>query len=130
MRAPTREDRDLFINASNAYVVAFDNLSTLPIKLSDTLARLATGGGFGTRQLYTDEDEKLFDVMRPVLMGAIEDVVTQGDLAERTIRLQLAADPNKERRTRAGVLGGLQPRPPGDPGRLARRGGAWPARTA
>ena len=53
LRALPREDRDLFITASNGHVLAFDNVSALPAWISDTLCRLATGGGFAVRQLYT-----------------------------------------------------------------------------
>ena len=51
LRALPREDRDLFIAATNGHVLAFDNVSGLPAWLSDTLCRLATGGGFAVRQL-------------------------------------------------------------------------------
>ena len=44
LRALPREDRDLFIAASNGHVLAFDNVSGLPAWISDTLCRLATGG--------------------------------------------------------------------------------------
>jgi hypothetical protein len=67
LRALPREDRDLFIAASNGHVLAFDNVSGLPPWISDTLCRLATGGGFAVRQLYTDQDEVLFDASRPHL---------------------------------------------------------------
>src|SRR6185437_6218954 len=43
LRALPREDRDLFIAASNGHVLAFDNVSGLPAWISDTLCRLATG---------------------------------------------------------------------------------------
>jgi hypothetical protein len=72
LRALPREDRDLFIAASNGHVLAFDNVSGLPAWISDTLCRLATGGGFAVRQLYTDQDEVLFDAARPVILNGIE----------------------------------------------------------
>jgi hypothetical protein len=56
LRALPREDRDLFIAASNGHVLAFDNVSGLPAWISDTLCRLAAGGGFAVRQLYSDQD--------------------------------------------------------------------------
>jgi hypothetical protein len=71
LRALPREDRDLFIAASNGHVLAFDNVSGLPAWISDTLCRLATGGGFAVRQLYTDQDEVLFDAARPVILNGI-----------------------------------------------------------
>jgi hypothetical protein len=73
LRALPREDRDLFIAASNGHVMAFDNVSGLPNWVSDTLCRLATGGGFAVRQLYTDQDEVLFDASRPIILNGIED---------------------------------------------------------
>ena len=51
------------------HVLAFDNLSGLPAWISDTLCRLATGGGFAVRQLYSDQDEVLFDAMRQVILN-------------------------------------------------------------
>ncbi len=65
LRALPREDRDLFIAANNGHLLSFDNVSGLPAWISDTLCRLATGGGFAVRQLYTDQDEALFDAQRP-----------------------------------------------------------------
>jgi hypothetical protein len=41
------------------------------------------------RQLYTDQDEVLFDAARPVILNGIEDVVTRPDLADRSIFLTL-----------------------------------------
>ena len=65
--------RDLFVAANNSYALYFDNVSRLPHWLSDALCRLSTGGGFATRALYTDEDEKLFDAMRPIILNGVED---------------------------------------------------------
>ncbi len=98
LRALPREDRDLFVAASNGHVLAFDNVSGLPAWISDTLCRLATGGGFGTRELYTDRDEILFEACRPVILNGIEDIVTRPDLADRAIFLELEAIPEERRR--------------------------------
>jgi hypothetical protein len=101
LRALPREDRDLFIAASNGHVLAFDNVSGLPAWISDTLCRLATGGGFAVRQLYTDQDEVLFDAARPVILNGIEDIVTRPDLADRAVLLTLEAIPEERRRPEA-----------------------------
>jgi hypothetical protein len=89
LRALPREDRDVFIAANKGHVLTFDNVSDLPPWLSDTLWRLATGGGFVVRQLYTDQDEVLFDATRPVILNGIEDFVTRPDLADRSLPLAL-----------------------------------------
>jgi hypothetical protein len=101
LRALPREDRDLFIAANNGHVLAFDNVSGLPSWISDTLCRLATGGGFAVRQLYTDQDEVLFDAARPVILNGIEDIVTRPDLADRAVFLTLEAIPEERRRPEA-----------------------------
>ena len=101
LRALPREDRDLFIAANNGHVLAFDNVSGLPAWISDTLCRLATGGGFAARQLYTDQDEVLFDAARPVILNGIEDIVTKPDLADRAVFLTLEAIPEDRRRPEA-----------------------------
>ena len=101
LRALPREDRDLFIAANNGHVLTFDNVSGLPPWLSDTLCRLATGGGFAVRQLYTDQDEVLFDATRPVILNGIEDFVTRPDLADRSLPLTLGPIPEECRRLEA-----------------------------
>jgi hypothetical protein len=101
LRALPREDRDLFIAATIGWVLAFDNVSYLPDWISDTLCRLATGGGFATRQLYSDSDEVLFDAMRPVVLNGIEDFVARPDLADRAVFLPQEPVPDKDRRAEA-----------------------------
>ena len=101
LRALPREDRDLFIAATNGHVLTFDNVSNLPAWISDTLCRLATGGGFAVRQLYTDQDEVLFDATRPVILNGIEDIVTRPDLADRSIFLMLEPISEESRRSEA-----------------------------
>src|SRR5258708_19449931 len=99
LRALPRDDRDLFIAAHNGYLLAFDNVSGLPYWLSDTFCRLATGGGFATRQLYTDSDEVLFDAVRPIILNGIEDMFSRPDLADPPIFLSLAPIPQARRMT-------------------------------
>jgi hypothetical protein len=77
---------------------AYDNASGLPDWLSDTFCRLATGGGFSTRQLYTDDDEILFASTRPILLNGIDDIVGRPDLADRSIVLSLKEIPDDKRR--------------------------------
>jgi hypothetical protein len=98
VRTLPREERDLFIAANHGHVLAFDNVSALPAWLSDTLCRLASGGSFAVRRLYTDEDEVLFDAARPVILNGIEDVVTRPDLADRGLFVTLPSISEAQRR--------------------------------
>jgi hypothetical protein len=85
VRSAPREERDLIIAARNGHLLAFDNLSDLPAWTSDAFCRLASGGSFAVRRLYTDQDETLFQAARPVILNGIEDVITRPDLADRAI---------------------------------------------
>ena len=53
------------------------------------------------RQLYTDDDEVLFQAARPILLNGIEDVVGRADLADRAIFLTLAPIAEEQRRSEA-----------------------------
>src|SRR6266699_107009 len=61
VRSLSREERELMIAANNGYLLTFDNLSNLPIWLSDALCRLASGGRFAVRRLFREDGEVLFD---------------------------------------------------------------------
>lgn len=98
LRSLSRDVRDLFIAANNSLVLAFDNLSYLSDWTSDALCRLSTGGGFATRVLRTDDEEILFDAMRPIMMNGIETVATRGDLVDRSIILRLEPIPETARK--------------------------------
>jgi hypothetical protein len=101
VRALPREERELMIAANNGHVLAFDNLSNLPGWLSDALCRLASGGSFALRQLYTDADEVFFQAARPTILNGIEDVITRQDLADRAIFLTMGSLRDEQRRPEA-----------------------------
>jgi hypothetical protein len=101
VRSLSREERELMIAANNGYLLAFDNLSGLPVWLSDALCRLASGGSFAVRQLYTDDEEALFEAARPILLNGIEEVISRPDLGDRAIFLTLAPIGEAQRRPEA-----------------------------
>ena len=98
LRAPPRNEHELFIAARNAHVLAFDNLSTVSPWLSDALSRLATGAGFAARKLYTDDEENVISAERPTILNSIDAVVTRSDLADRALVLTLEAIPDTHRK--------------------------------
>ena len=85
-RGVPREVRDLIAAARNSWIVCFDNLSHLPDELADAACRLATGGGFGGRELYSDHDEAIFDATRPLVFNAIPDLgAARPDFLDRAL---------------------------------------------
>jgi hypothetical protein len=101
LRSAPHDPRDLMIAASNSWIISLDNLSYLPHWLSDALCRLATGGGFVTRELYTDTDEVFLDAQRPVILNGIEELASRGDLLDRSIILYNPQIPEERRRAEA-----------------------------
>jgi hypothetical protein len=101
MRTVPRSEHDFMITASNSHIVTLDNLSYLAPWLSDALCRLATGGGMSTRQLFTDQEEIIFEAQRPVLLNGIEDVAVNSDLLDRMVVLSLPEISEKARREEA-----------------------------
>ena len=99
LRAPPRDERDLAIAASGNWIPALDNLSGVRPWLSDALCRLATGGGFATRELYSDDREVLFSQKRPVILNGIDSLAVAGDLRDRSLVIELPAIPPGEKRT-------------------------------
>jgi hypothetical protein len=98
LRSEPREARDLMISAVNSWVVAIDNISSIPSWLSDGLCRLATGGGYATRTLYSNEEETFLDAQRPVILNGIVDYVSRGDLIDRCLFLHLPTIPEPQRK--------------------------------
>ena len=81
--------RDLMITAVHSWLLAFDNVGKLPEWLSDSFCRLAVGGGYSTRTLYTDGQVTYFQAQRPLVLNGIDDFVRRGDLIDRSVFLHL-----------------------------------------
>lgn len=98
LRSEPRNPHDLVIAANNAWTIAFDNLSSVPAWLSDGLCRLATGGGFATRELYSDSDEVIFEATRPIILNGISELATRSDLLDRALIYTLPPIPERRRK--------------------------------
>src|SRR5216683_1894055 len=102
LRGVPREVRDLTAAARNSWLVCFDNLSRLPEELADAACRLATGGGFGGRELYSDHDEAIFDATRPLVFNAIPEIGTaRPDFLDRALMVEFLSITPELRRDEA-----------------------------
>ncbi len=107
-RTLPRDEQSLAIAANNSWIASWDNVSTLQDWQSDAIARLATGAGFGTRQLYSDDEEFLVHVARPIILNGIGGIVTRPDLMDRSIVIDLASIPEDRRRKEDEFYGALE----------------------
>ncbi|MGC3967581.1 MAG: hypothetical protein QM775_09490 [Pirellulales bacterium] len=99
IRAECKNVPDLVLAASNCHLLQFDNLSRISPTMSDAFCRLSTGGGLSTRQLYSDGEEKMFEVQRPVVLNGIEDLASRSDLMDRMLHLTLPPISDARRRS-------------------------------
>jgi hypothetical protein len=99
LRSAPRSEQDLLIAAKNSWLLSYDNLSGLPSWLSDAFCRLASGGGFATRELYSDTNETLLQAQCPILLNGIDDIATRSDLMDRALVIQLEPIPDNRRLT-------------------------------
>ena len=98
-RAAPRNEQDLVISANNSWIVTLDNLSGVSTWLSDALCRMATGGSFSARKLFTNDEEALFTIMRPIVLNGIDQVADRHDLADRSLRVTLPVIKSESRLT-------------------------------
>ena len=94
-------EHDLLIAAQNEHVLAIDNLSGLPSRMSDAFCCLATGAAMARRTLYTDCEETIVRACRPVILNGIDHIAARPDLADRSIVLHPPAISDTERKTEA-----------------------------
>lgn len=97
LRALPKDEEDLAIAAFNSGIIAFDNMSSVRHWLADALCRFSTGGGWAKRRLYTDQDEVILDIQKPIILNGIDDLATRGDLADRSIVIHLEPIPDNKR---------------------------------
>src|SRR5882672_1630953 len=53
--------------------------------MADALCRIATGGGYSTRALHTNDEQHVMQACKPVLLNGIPDLTRRGDVADRSI---------------------------------------------
>jgi hypothetical protein len=90
---------DILRQATHRAVVAFDNQSAFPKDFSDLLSSLITGGGDSKRELYSNNREFAFKVMRPVVLNGINIPSDRPDLLERTVIVEVPDIRPEERET-------------------------------
>ena len=88
-RSFPRSERDFLIAARRCWLLSFGNVSDLPQWLSDAFCRLATGGGIGVREHYSNDGEIVFEARRPMIINGIGDVIERPDLKERALVLNM-----------------------------------------
>ena len=118
LRSPPRDLETWTVTTAGSWVVALDNLSTIPDWLSDAICRASTGEAGMKRQLYTDEDISVIQFRRCVVITGIDVGGLNADLTDRLVSIKLKPIEEDDRKPEteleaawatdyAAVLGGL-----------------------
>lgn len=89
LRAAPKSVEDVWIAARNSHMVSLENLSHLNAQYQDALCVLATGGGYSTRTLYSNADETILELRKPIVLNGISVIVTAQDLLDRCLHIDL-----------------------------------------
>lgn len=96
LRAAPKSVEDVWIAARNSHMVSLENLSHLPPQYQDALCMLATGGGYSARTLYTNAEETIIDLRKPIVLNGISVIVTAQDLLDRCLHIDLPTIHSRE----------------------------------
>jgi hypothetical protein len=83
------EIKDFVQTASHHWLTVLDNLSYITEKVSDTLARICTGGGLSKRRHYTNDDDFIYNFMHIMVLNGISQVIKRADLLDRALLIKL-----------------------------------------
>jgi hypothetical protein len=93
--------------AHHSFLV-FDNVSYISENTSDTLCKAITGSGFVKRELYTDDDDIIYNFKRSIGINGINLVATKPDLLDRALILELERIDESKRRQESEITESLE----------------------
>ncbi len=103
LRVKPRSREDMMVAAQSNLVVSYENLSDLSDPYQDALCSMLTGGGFAARKHFTNAEELLVSVKRPVMLNGIDRVVTRADLLDRFVTIERPEIAPSQRRSSADI---------------------------
>jgi len=99
-----KDERERVQQLDHNWLAFYDNITSMPSWMSDTLCRAATGGGFSKRELYSDDDDVIYNFKRCVGLNGINIAAQRGDLLDRSLLVYLQNIPREKRRTEERLL--------------------------
>ena len=99
-----RDERERVQQLDHHWCAFYDNITTLPTWMSDTLCRAATGGGFTKRELYSDDDDVIYSFRRCIGLNGINIAAQRGDLLDRSLLVGFHDISKEKRRTEEQLL--------------------------
>lgn len=92
-----KDEKGLGVATQNSQVACFDNVRNLNVIMSDALCKLSTGNSLTSKKLYTDDDQHIISLHSAVVLNGVNSFVTEPDLAQRCLTIELKTMVNSER---------------------------------
>ena len=92
------DSAELIRTLSHHWCCPFDNVDGLRAWQSDALCRAVTGEAFSKRQLYTDDDDIIYQFQRCIGLNGINVAATRADLLDRCVLIELDRIAPRDRR--------------------------------
>ena len=83
--------------ASKHALLYFDNISYINQDVSDTLCGVATGTSLVNRKMYTDLEDIVIKVQRPVMLNGVTEILSREDILDRSIPVSVQRIDRDER---------------------------------
>ena len=80
------------------YICYFDNVSKITESISDILCRAVTGSGFSKRELFTNDDDIIYNFKRCIGINGINLGATKSDLIDRGLIIEHIPIPKHRKR--------------------------------
>lgn len=100
----TKNKTELIRQINRHHVFLLDNMSKIDSEMSDLLCSACTGAGIAKRQLYTDDDDCVYNFKRCIGLNGINLLITKPDLLDRTMLLHLERISPKKRKEEVNLL--------------------------
>ncbi|MFH1688785.1 MAG: hypothetical protein ABIE42_00935, partial [Candidatus Eisenbacteria bacterium] len=76
---------ELVQQLSHHWALFYDNISSIPTSVSDILCRTVTGEGFSKRELFSDDEDIIYEFRRCVGMNGVNVAAHKPDLLDRCV---------------------------------------------
>jgi len=91
-----RTNTELVQQLSHHWVPYYDNITSLPVRVSDALCRTVTGEGSSKRELYSDDEDVIYEFRRCVGLNGVNVAARRADLLDRGLLFALESiDPGR-----------------------------------
>ena len=99
LRTSPRKADDLVTEAASNYLISYNNVSRISNEMHDDFCCISTGSGFSTRKFFTNLEQIVVNIARPVALNGIYNFIHRPDMLDRSIILELDSIKEEKRKT-------------------------------